>query len=112
MVSSSRSRHANPEAPSRRTLARTRTQVVPCALVDSRSRPVCRRRATKLEALVKAGFPGAKITINEEKPRKGCFEVTVNGDVTLSLLDMPRPFPKLKALDMDEVAADVVKALS
>ena len=48
--------------------------------------------------------------VNEEKPRKGCFEVSVNGDVVLSLLDMPRPFTKLKALDMDEVASDVVKA--
>ena len=50
------------------------------------------------------------MVVNEEKPRKGCFEVSVNGSATLSLLDMPRPFAKLKALDMDEVAADVVKA--
>jgi hypothetical protein len=63
-----------------------------------------------LEALVKAGFPGAKVVVNEEKPRKGCFEVIVNGDVALSLIDMPRPFTKLKALDMEEVAQDVVKA--
>ena len=34
----------------------------------------------------------------------------VNGEPVLSLTDMPRPFTKLKALDMDEVAADVVKA--
>ena len=47
--------------------------------------------------------------VNEEKPRKGCFEVTVNGETALSLLDMPRPFGKLKALDMEEVAADVIK---
>ena len=59
---------------------------------------------------MKAGFPAAKVVINEEKPRKGCFEVVVNGETTLSLLDMPRPFAKLKALDMEEVAADVVKA--
>ena len=58
---------------------------------------------------MKAGFPGAKVVINEEKPRKGCFEVTVNGATALSLLDMPRPFGKLKALDMEEVAADVIK---
>ena len=24
---------------------------------------------------MKAGFPGAKVVVNEEKPRKGCFEV-------------------------------------
>ena len=67
-------------------------------------------RARKLEALVKAELPSAKVTINAEKPRKGCFEVKVNGEVSLSLLDMPRPFTKLKALDMEEVAADVIKA--
>ena len=67
-------------------------------------------RATKLEALVKAELPTAKVAVNEEKPRKGCFEVTVNGKVTLSLLDMPRPFTKLKALDMEEVSASVVAA--
>ena len=48
--------------------------------------------------------------MNEEKPRKGCFEVSVDGKPVVSLLDMPRPFAKLKALDMEEVAADVVKA--
>ena len=25
-------------------------------------------------------MPGAKIKINEEKPRKGCFEITVEGN--------------------------------
>ena len=33
------------------------------------------------------------------------------GKVLLSLLDMPRPFTKLKALDMDEVAKKVIDAL-
>jgi hypothetical protein len=37
--------------------------------------------------------------------------VKVGGDVVLSLLDMPRPFTKLKALDMEIVAADVQKRL-
>ena len=60
---------------------------------------------------MKAGYPGAKVTVNEEKPRKGAFEVTVNGDVTLSLLDMPRPFGPLKALDMDDLAKKVTAAL-
>lgn len=45
------------------------------------------------------------------QPRKGCFEVKVGGDVVLSLLDMPRPFTKLKALDMETVSADVSKQL-
>lgn len=51
------------------------------------------------------------IKINEEKPRKGCFEVRVNGEAAISLLDMPRPFTKLKALDMEEVAEQVLKDL-
>ena len=59
---------------------------------------------------MKKAVPSAKVTINPEKPRKGCFEVKVGGETIISLLDMPRPFAKLKALDMDEVAADVVKA--
>eukprot|EP00315_Gephyrocapsa_oceanica_P041416 CAMPEP_0185474512 /NCGR_PEP_ID=MMETSP1366-20130426/2060_1 /TAXON_ID=38817 /ORGANISM="Gephyrocapsa oceanica, Strain RCC1303" /LENGTH=117 /DNA_ID=CAMNT_0028081403 /DNA_START=83 /DNA_END=436 /DNA_ORIENTATION=+ len=67
--------------------------------------------AAKVDALVKAAVPGACVTINAEKPRKGCFEVKANGTTVVSLTDMPRPFTKLKALDMDEVAADVVKAL-
>ena len=59
---------------------------------------------------MKAGYPGATVVVNAEKPRKGCFEVSVNGSVQLSLLDMPRPFTKLKQLDMEDVAKDVVKA--
>ena len=50
------------------------------------------------------------MTINPEKPRKGCFEGRVGDQVCLSLTDMPRPFLKLKALDMDEVAKNVIKA--
>ena len=51
------------------------------------------------------------VTINAEKPRKGCFEVRVSGKTVISLTDMPRPFVKLKALDMEALAGDVVKAL-
>ena len=51
------------------------------------------------------------VTINPEKPRKGCFEVRVNGDAVLSLMDMPRPFTKLKALDFDgQVSKDIMEA--
>lgn len=67
-------------------------------------------RATKLETLLKkAGF---SVTINADKPRKGCFEVRAAGEggkKFVSLLDMPRPFAKLKALDIDALAADVTK---
>ena len=45
---------------------------------------------------------------------RSCFccvvTVTVGGKTVLELLDMPRPFGKLKALVMEDVAADVAKA--
>ena len=53
----------------------------------------------------------AKVVINGEKPRKGAFVIKVNDKTVLELLDLKRPFPKLKALDMDAVAADVIAAL-
>lgn len=52
-----------------------------------------------------------KVVINPEKPRKGCFEVTTPGGTkVVSLLDMPRPFTKLKALDIDDIAKKIVAA--
>ena len=53
---------------------------------------------------------GLKVAINNEKPRKGAFVITVKGKKIIELLDMARPFTKLKALDMDEVIANVIKA--
>lgn len=52
-----------------------------------------------------------EVTINPEKPRKGAFVVTAGDTEVLSLTDMKRPFPPLKALDMEAVAADTLKAL-
>ena len=95
---------------------------------------------TRAAAIEKALAGHAVVKVNGEKPRKGCFEVRVNGKAVISLLDMPRPFPKvgsaplfslispslfdlssqqivatfvvqLKALDMEKVAADVIAAL-
>lgn len=66
-------------------------------------------RAAAIEKAVKAA--GLKIQINPEKPRKGAFVVTSpSGKVLLELLDMPRPFTKLKALDMAAESAKIVKA--
>ena len=39
------------------------------------------------------------------------FEVKVGDEIILSLLDMPRPFLKLKALEMEDVAEQCLKAL-
>ena len=49
--------------------------------------------------------------VNEEKPGRGNFVVNVNGTPVLELLALKRPFPPLKALDMDEVVAQVLKAI-
>ncbi|KAG2425656.1 hypothetical protein HXX76_013500 [Chlamydomonas incerta] len=69
-------------------------------------------RATKLEKLIKEGAPGTSVSVNPDKPRKGCFEVRGPGGKTfVSLLDMPRPFTKLKALDVEALAEEVVAAL-
>ncbi|KAL6748002.1 Seleno protein H [Haematococcus lacustris] len=64
--------------------------------------------ATKLEKLLKEALPGVVVSINPDKPRKGCFEVREGEDVKhVSLLDMPRPFTKLKELDLEALAADI-----
>jgi len=49
------------------------------------------------------------VEINEQKPRRGIFEVRVGETVVTSTLDEARPFPLLKALDIPHVA-DLVRA--
>ena len=48
--------------------------------------------------------------INPTRPRKGSFVVSKVGvrEPVLELLDLVRPFPALKALDMDAVIQQVV----
>lgn len=70
-----------------------------------------RTRAAKLQKLVAAEVPSVKFDVNAEKPRKGFFEVRVQGKPVLSLGPMPRPFKPLRETDMDELAAEVVAAL-
>jgi hypothetical protein len=69
---------------------------------------VFRTRANKIEkALVAAGHI---VTINSEKPRKGSFVVRIEGQLNpvVELLDMPRPFTDLKALNMDDLIASIM----
>ena len=54
---------------------------------------------------------GAVVSINSVKPRKGCFVIKTEKKTVVELLNLARPFPKLKALDMDKVGADTVAAL-
>lgn len=69
-----------------------------------------KRKTAQLEAAVKALNSTAKFSVNGEKPRKGYFEVRVGGKPVVSLASMPRPFKKLRELDMDELAAKVAAA--
>ncbi|XP_024378980.1 uncharacterized protein [Physcomitrium patens] len=70
-------------------------------------------RALKVQESLKAAIPGLEVSINPEKPRRGCFEIRDSaGTIFISLQGMPRPFTKLKALDLDKTAADIVKKLT
>eukprot|EP00934_Nitzschia_sp_Nitz4_P000876 Nitzschia sp. Nitz4//scaffold231_size31564//3254//3591//NITZ4_007937-RA/size31564-snap-gene-0.52-mRNA-1//1//CDS//3329543284//876//frame0 len=55
----------------------------------------------------------ADVVINKVKPGRGNFVVRVNGhpEPIVELLGLKRPFPALKALDMDQVGAKVLAAL-
>jgi hypothetical protein len=55
----------------------------------------------------------ALVEINKEKPGKGNFVVRVQGveEPIIELLGLKRPFPSLKALDMDDVCQQVLTAL-
>lgn len=81
-----------------------------------------KRMATKLAGLIKDKAAETAIQVNPGwdnkpriRPRKGTFEVrikTAEGAITIvSLKGMPRPFKKLRALDLEEVANNVVGAL-
>lgn len=51
--------------------------------------------------------------INKEKPGKGNFVVTIKGtdEPIVSLQGLKRPFPALKALDMEELNSKILEAL-
>lgn len=60
-----------------------------------------------------AALPGVTVAVNAgpDKPRKGVFCVTVAGKEIFCTGPEARPFPKLKAMDCDAVAALVTAAL-
>ncbi|KAK6783290.1 hypothetical protein RDI58_021087 [Solanum bulbocastanum] len=68
-------------------------------------------RAVKVKEELENGVPGLEIRVNPEKPRRGCFEIRVDGEKGekfVSLLDMKRPFGPMKALDMDKVISEII----
>ena len=46
---------------------------------------------------------GVQVLINPERPRKGVFEVRVGDSIIVSTGPEARPFPLLKALDIEAV---------
>ncbi|KAF6988520.1 hypothetical protein CFC21_006042 [Triticum aestivum] len=72
-----------------------------------------KRRALKVKEDLESAVPGVSVTINPEKPRRGCLEIREEGgDVFISLLNMPRPFKKMKELDMDKVIKDIAQKIA
>eukprot|EP01040_Poterioochromonas_malhamensis_P013199 gene13199-14487_t len=69
-----------------------------------------RQRSSSVDIVKSVTIEHCKSCINPTKPRKGAFVITREGKDTpiIELLDMPRPFTKLKNLDIDEVIADIL----
>jgi len=68
---------------------------------------------TRANKILKAVGDKAIVQINQEKPGKGNFIVSIVGmdEPIISLIGMKRPFPALKALDMDVINEKVMSAL-
>jgi pyruvate/2-oxoglutarate dehydrogenase complex dihydrolipoamide acyltransferase (E2) component len=69
-------------------------------------------RAAKVESALQKQRPGVvMVQVNKDRPGKGNFVVSVNERVLVELRGLVRPFPALKALDMDHVVKQVVEAV-
>ncbi|KAL3647184.1 hypothetical protein CASFOL_008152 [Castilleja foliolosa] len=70
-------------------------------------------RAIQVKNGLEKGVEGVKVVVNPEKPRRGCFEIREeSGGIFVSLLDLKRPFKKMKDLDMEKVISDIVEKIS
>lgn len=69
-------------------------------------------RASKVEKELKGAIHDVEVKINPEKPRRGCFEIRDGeGNIFLSLQNMPRPFTKLKQWDLDGTISEIVQKI-
>ncbi|KAL0726573.1 hypothetical protein Bca4012_022666 [Brassica carinata] len=69
-------------------------------------------RAIQVKEGLEGAVPGVTVTLNPDKPRRGCFEIREEGGETfISLLEMKRPFAPMKALNMEEVIEDIIKKI-
>ncbi|KAL8515717.1 hypothetical protein ACS0TY_014410 [Phlomoides rotata] len=66
-------------------------------------------RAFQVKEGLQKSVTAVNVLVNPEKPRTGCFEIREEGgEVFVSLLDMKRPFPPLKELDMEKLISEIV----
>ncbi|AEC07578.1 unnamed protein product [Arabidopsis thaliana] len=71
-----------------------------------------KERANEVKEGLEEAVPGIIVTVNPDKPRRGCFEIREEGGETfISLLAMKRPFTPMKELNMEEVIADIVEKI-
>ncbi|XP_010438050.1 PREDICTED: selenoprotein H-like [Camelina sativa] len=69
-------------------------------------------RAIQVKEGLEGAVTGCTVTLNPDKPRRGCFEIRKEGGETfISLLEMKRPFAPMKALDMEEVIENIIKKI-
>lgn len=69
-------------------------------------------RASKVEKELKGAIHDVEVKINPEKPRRGCFEIRDGeGNIFLSLQNMPRPFTKLKQWDLDGTISEIIEKI-
>ena len=69
---------------------------------------VFKTRAAIIEKALRAEESNVEVVINAQRPRRGSFVLTAAREgkeekVFLELLDMPRPFTKLKAVDFSGI---------
>ncbi|KAG4931164.1 hypothetical protein AAZX31_17G189800 [Glycine max] len=71
-------------------------------------------RANQVKKGLEKADIGITVILNPEKPRKGCFEIRQEGSGKkfITLLDMKRPFKRMKDLDMDNVVSDIIDEIS
>ena len=89
------------------------------AIVIITSSKVCnafKSRATQVAAAVAKAKPAFLVVIDEQpaegrNPDRGTFKIVVRGKTILDLPKMARPFPAMKALNMDDVCAQVIAAI-
>ncbi|XP_023546291.1 selenoprotein H-like [Cucurbita pepo subsp. pepo] len=71
-----------------------------------------KKRAIQVQSGLENGVSGITVLLNPNKPRKGCFEIrSDDGEKFISLLDMKRPFTRMKELNMEEVISDMIEKI-